>query len=290
MGAKLGIVLAFLLSVAAAGGSYYLYKGVVEERWRRESVEAKYDQIKEKMLVVQSEKEQTATEKEKYKAESEEYRARAQAMQGQLEQLQSDQAKSKEAQDALEKQINDNLTTMATLQKKVEELDKKAKEAQQACVAKPEDLLPAAQPFGSSTAASVTSSVPAQGDSSAVVFTPSISSPPPVVPQTTVTNPVSAVKAAAEAPTSAGTLGTPAQEASKGPRVLTVNRKFNFVVVNQGIQDGLKMGDKLTVVNPVKGTNVSLQVEKLYDKFCAATILEENPQHQVAEGDEVRRG
>ena len=63
MGARLGIIVAFLLSIVAAGGSYYLYKGVVEERWKRESVEAKYDQIKEKMLVVQSEKEQTNTEK-----------------------------------------------------------------------------------------------------------------------------------------------------------------------------------------------------------------------------------
>ncbi len=287
MGARLGIIVAFLLSIVAAGGSYYLYKGVVEERWKRESVEAKYDQIKEKMLVVQSEKEQTNTEKEKYKAESEEYRNRAQAMQGQIEQLQNDQSKSKEAQDALEKQINDNLTTMAALQKKVEELDKKAKEAQQACVAKPEDLLPAAQPFGSPAVVPATAPTAARGEPATIVFSPSISSPPPIGPPATTVNPAGAAKTAAETPVK---VEAPAQEVLKGPRVLTVNRKFNFVVVNQGIQDGLKMGDKLTVVNQDKGTNVTLQVEKLYDKFCAATILEENPQHQVAEGDEVRRG
>ena len=61
---KLGIILAFLLSVAAAGGSYYLYQGWVEERTVRGSVEAKYNQVKEKMITVQSEKEQIKAENE----------------------------------------------------------------------------------------------------------------------------------------------------------------------------------------------------------------------------------
>ncbi len=71
-------------------------------------------------------------------------------------------------------------------------------------------------------------------------------------------------------------------------KVLTVNRKFNFVVINQGLQDGLKMGDKLRVLK--QGQEVAtLQVEKLYDKFSAATLLEENPKQQVVEGDEIRK-
>lgn len=295
MGARLGIVVAFLLSVAAAGGSYYLYKGVVEERGRREKVEASYDQIKEKMLVVQSEKEQVASEREKYKAESEESLARAQAMQGQLEQLQNEQSKSREAQESLEKQISAQLTTMADLQKKVEELDRKAREAQQACVAKPEDLLPAARPFGSSSSVPVAapSTVPTvtRKEPTPVTFTSSVSSPPPAVMSsaTTMPGPTVGVSSASGGAARTMTSGTMVQETAKGPRVLTVNRKFNFVVVNLGIQDGLKMGDKLTAVSQ-GGSSVTLQVEKLYDKFCAATILEENPQRQVAEGDEIRRG
>ena len=83
---KIGIILAFLLSVAAAGGSYYLYQGWVEERTVRGSVEAKYDQVKEKMIAVQSEKEQ-------FKAKSEEYRSKAEAMQSQLSKLQAAQAR-----------------------------------------------------------------------------------------------------------------------------------------------------------------------------------------------------
>ena len=289
MGSKLWIVLAFLLSVAAAGGSYFLYQGMTQERGRREGVEAKYDQVKEKMLVVQSEKEQTNTEKEKYKAESEEYRARAQAMQGQIDKLQNDQSKNKEAQETLEKQISSYQTTMEELQKKVLELDKKAKDAQQACMAKPEDLLPAAQPFGSPAPVSGATAEAVPGGSSDLTFTSSISTPPPTETQTISPDPSSIVKTAVESPASAETTSavTP-PEVPKGSKVLTINRKFNFVVVNQGIQDGLKMGDRLTVINQGKD-GAKLQVEKLYDKFCAATILEENSKHQVAEGDDVRR-
>ncbi|MEI7751594.1 MAG: hypothetical protein WCJ71_05830, partial [Candidatus Omnitrophota bacterium] len=76
--------------------------------------------------------------------------------------------------------------------------------------------------------------------------------------------------------------------ASTGPKVLTVNRKFNFVVINQGIQQGLKMGEQLKVFN--QGQEIAtVQIEKLYDKFSAATLVEENPKQQVVEGDEIRK-
>jgi hypothetical protein len=76
--------------------------------------------------------------------------------------------------------------------------------------------------------------------------------------------------------------------ATTGGKVLTVNRKFNFVVINQGLQEGLKMGDKLKVLK--QGNEVAtVQIEKLYDKFSAATLVEENPKQQVVEGDEIRK-
>jgi hypothetical protein len=48
------------------------------------------------------------------------------------------------------------------------------------------------------------------------------------------------------------------------------------------------MGDKLRVLK--QGQEVAtIQVEKLYDKFSAATLLEEDPKQQVVEGDEIRK-
>ena len=48
--------------------------------------------------------------------------------------------------------------------------------------------------------------------------------------------------------------------------VMTVNRKFNFVVINVGLEDNLKMGDRLRVVRDGKDI-ANVQVEKLYDRL-----------------------
>ncbi len=257
MGSKIGIILAFLLSVAAAGGSYYLYQKWIEERNLRGSIEAEKDQLREKILVVQSDKQRYKDESEQFKSQSEEYQARAKAMQGQIEQLQGEQSKSNEERAALEQKIQGHQEMILGLQRQVEELDKKAKEAQQACLTGPVDM------------AAVTFTSPQSAEGSV--------SPVGVAATSSVTG------------TSASAARTDVSSMPVvGAKVLTVNRKFNFVVVNLGSQDQLKMGDKLKVVKQGQDT-AQLQIEKLYDKFSAATILEENPQQKVVEGDVVQK-
>lgn len=70
-------------------------------------------------------------------------------------------------------------------------------------------------------------------------------------------------------------------------QVLSVNRQFNFVVVNAGIHDRVKIGDTLRVEQNGKLIG-RVQVEKLYENFSACTILEENKPAQIREGDLVR--
>lgn len=303
---RLGIILAFLLSLAAAGGSYYLYQGWIEERTIRSDVEAKYDQVKEKMITVQSEKEQIKTK-------SEEYRTKAEAMQGQLEKLQADQSRFNSEKSNLEKQLKSHQAMIAELQTKMAELEKKAKDAQAACGVTPADLKP--DPFlgpqSSSTAAPAASSDPTPlmfksassgtpadfvnaGSESAVAgtevrsFEANAGSPGEnaVIENAQVSGP-----SVAEIPATgmAETLQVPGTSEGAGvAKILTVNRKFNFVVINQGLQEGLKMGDRLKVLK--QGEEVAtVQVEKLYDKFSAATLVEEDPNRQVVEGDEARR-
>ena len=48
------------------------------------------------------------------------------------------------------------------------------------------------------------------------------------------------------------------------------------------------MGDKLFVLRQGQ-TIATVQIEKLYDKFSAATLVEEDPKQQVVEGDEIRK-
>jgi len=75
---------------------------------------------------------------------------------------------------------------------------------------------------------------------------------------------------------------------SNDSRILTVNRKFNFIVVNLGLRDGLRMGDKVKVMKADKQIALA-QIEKIYDKFSAATLLNEDQGNQVHEGDTVHK-
>jgi hypothetical protein len=277
---RFGIVFAFLLSVVAAAGSYYLYQGWLEERMARTGAEAKYDQEHEKAMTVQSEKEQIKAEKEQIAAKSEEYRAKAEAMQSQVDKLQADQASFNSEKTALEEKLKSHQAMITELQAKMAELEKKAREAQAACGVSPADLqtnvLGAAPTAAASSASPLVFKPVGSGATSMTV--PSVT---PAV-QETSTQPSSSVASAKSLRELAATAAT------SGPKVLTVNRKFNFVVINQGLQDGLKMGDNIKVVR--NGQEIArVQVEKLYDKFCAASLVEEDPKQQVIEGDEVQR-
>lgn len=273
MGSKIGIILAFLLSIAAAGGAYYLYNEWAKERAQRGNVEAMYYQVKEEALAAKAEREKFKSESAQYKAQSEEAQTRAQAMRTQLETLSAEQEKANKERADLEKQIKSHRDLIVNLQQKVTELDKKAKEAQQACAVGPLDMKQ--MPLTSTTSSTGTqlSFTPktSTASTSSVFAEPATVSPDartpgvqPAVPSTVTT------------------------EVAITPKVLTVNRKFNFVVVNLGLQDGLKMGDKLKVFKQGK-SSATVQIEKLYDKFSAATILEENAQQRIAEGDEIRK-
>ncbi|MFH1208354.1 MAG: hypothetical protein V1673_02200 [Candidatus Omnitrophota bacterium] len=296
---KFGIILAFLLSVAAAGGSYYLYQGWVEARTVRGVVEAKYDQVKEKIITVQSEKEKIKAEKEEIAAKSEKYRAQAETMQAQVGKLQTEQKLADSEKAVLANQLEDRQRMIAELQTKTEELEQKAKDAQAACGVTPADLrtdtFAAAQPVTNAPAS--TTAVPGAGTPQ-LVFKPVT---PGGTPAGTAAMPSSVTPAAQKVSTKAETSSSvnpvatatsqmqlAAAAATTGPKVLTVNRKFNFVVINQGLQEGLKMGDKLKVFQ--QGQEVAtVQIEKLYDKFSAATLIAENPKQQVVEGDEIRK-
>lgn len=91
-------------------------------------------------------------------------------------------------------------------------------------------------------------------------------------------------------PASAAAASVPAAKpaASAPPKVLSVNRKFNFAVVNIGLSQKLKIGDPLEIIRDGKSA-ARLQVEKLYEGFCAASIIQESKEAPVKEGDLVRQ-
>ena len=72
-------------------------------------------------------------------------------------------------------------------------------------------------------------------------------------------------------------------------KILLVNNKFNFVVINMGMKQGLKVGD-VFMVNADKEKVAKVQVEKLYDDFAAAKIVEQfGNKSLLKEGDLVTK-
>ena len=74
-----------------------------------------------------------------------------------------------------------------------------------------------------------------------------------------------------------GTAGSPSTAASseslQAGRVLLVNRKFNFVIINMGSKQGVQIGDLFSITEG--GEKIAkVQVEKLYDDYSAAKISE----------------
>lgn len=277
MGTKLGVFFAFILSLVAAGGAYYLYQHLTAERNIRIDLEKKYDSTRERVLNLQSEKEQIKAAKEQFEAESEDYRRKAQEYESQVSRLKNETSKIISVRTDLEKQLQDKSSQVAEMEQKIVELQQKAEEAMRACNVTPADI--------KETLSQEEVSSPLANEGGLVFSSPGVTSasvPTSVmaVPQSEVVSPgISSVLS----PTSSVPL-----DIVRGSKVLTVNRKFNFVVVNLGLKDGLKMGDSLKVIKSGR-VSATLQVEKLYDKFAAATIVTEDQQIQVMEGDEVSR-
>ena len=79
----------------------------------------------------------------------------------------------------------------------------------------------------------------------------------------------------------------PAPAVSKKGQVLTVNRKFRFIVINVGMKDQVKMGAQYLVLHDGKEVG-RVQVEKLFDNFAAANIVDESEKTPITEGDAVQ--
>ena len=159
------------------------------------------------------------------------------------------------------KAISENRKQMVLLQEKLkeaEELKQKALERQDQSESESETL----PEFGPALAPSLVSNTPAP---------------------TSTASPKSSSARPASAPALA-----PAPAAERKPQVLTVNRKFNFVVVSLGMKDGLQMGQYVEAVRNGKPT-AHVQVEKLYENFAAATIVQESKAAPIKEGDLIRK-
>lgn len=261
---KFAIFGAFLVSIAAVGASFYFYRQLSAERESNAEMKVTYAQFQQ--------------EAEGLRAEVSQYRGEMERSRDQLKTYANERNDLKREADRSRIQIS-------SLEKKIQELESKNRLLQ-----KEANDLRAAQ---------------------AVPVSRPVVSPPPVpvaVAPVPVTPPVTAVRSAAPLSGPGSTAGeiplvslssVPVAEKSvsaaadtappvlkKGVQVMTINRKFNFVVINLGVSDGAKMGQALTVER--RGRAIArLEIEKLYDNFSAATIIQESEKDKINEGDGV---
>jgi len=69
-------------------------------------------------------------------------------------------------------------------------------------------------------------------------------------------------------------------------KVLVINRDYNFLVVNLGMQDDVELGNYLTIFRNGKFVGEA-QVEKIYDTMSAASIIKESKPKAIMINDNV---
>ncbi len=269
-GIKFAIGFAFILSAASLAGTWYLYRQLGSELAAREDLESQLVQIEERSTSQESQVNQYREEVKRLNTAVEESAAEVQELEEQLDEAERRNADLEEKVKALEEE-KINLGTRVELAEVAEE-----------AVGEEAAKLP---------------SLPAAPLTPSPISAPTITPPPKSAPPATQ-GVVPAPKAATLAPKPAAPAVKPATAPppktepaavvdNRPKQVLSVNRKFNFAVVNVGQRDKLKVGDVLVIEQNGKVAG-RIQVEKLYENFSACTILEETKPSAIQEGDLVR--
>lgn len=263
-GIKFLAVFTLLLSLTALAGTWYLFHELQAERLAHEKLEGQYAQLEEKN------DELKGMEIKFNQLQQEVDRLRVQ-VKGYVDQ-----------RDAAKKELETAYKEVAELNKQIKTLEsEKSALAERVSVGEVKEH---------AVAEEANRLVFPPAHSNSVIPTPS---PLPVTKVTPIEiEPVTKekpIKGRKEAKKPAEPLPpVPAAPAGdqRPTQVLSVNRQFNFVVVNMGIQDRVKMGDTLRVEQGGKLIG-RVTIEKLYENFSACTITEEISPHKIEEGDLV---
>lgn len=264
-GLKLAIAGAFFLSVVALAGAGVLYHSLTQEREERATLEAQRVQLQDQIESLQREEEHLQTQVSRLR----------------------EQLKSYSVENAkIKKELDDRYLDISNFQDQIRSLENRNSALERQLAGEPSDLVAegselVAQPleFSSETV----SDVPAVSmtETETAESAPETQAP---ASETVVVEEPQATQPEASAPATV----VPEEESLVPlPQVMTVNRKFNFVVINLGLKDGLKMGDRLEVLRDGQPM-AEIQVEKLYDRFAAATILQEVKKFKIEKEDKVR--
>lgn len=260
---KFAIVLVFFLSLTACVLTAFLSAIRENEKEKRLTLQTIRVQLEERLNVLQEEKTnyqkqvdslntqlQTAlSEGEKTRADLDKIRAEITERDKALEQKKRDI-------EELQRVVQISQARNRELEGELEEYERVSEESRKSWIGATGELGPEYGPFLKTGEKEKEKQAPA--------FT--------IVPaETKSPEAVSPVKPVEKSPETKQT--APTSESLQAGRILLINRKFNFVVMNMGSKQGLKVGDAF-MVHEGNESVAKVEIEKLYDDFAAAKILE----------------
>lgn len=253
-----------LISLSLAGGFFYLLEkektktGVLQEeltnaKTEKKILEEKAAELNNSILEIQNKLQQTQAQVEAMTTDLEQERSARQEALNRLEQLKADMEQQQALRADLENKLFQAQEETKGLQSRINELEAKKAELEAGMKQQPEK-------------------------SAGVELGTIVVSPESVQPQgsTQETPEAEATALPAQKPQVSGIEG----------KVLVVNRNHDFAVINLGSQDGLSLGDILSVYHSNKDIG-DIKVEKLHDSMSAAAFLSDEVKQKVSEGDRV---
>ena len=119
-----------------------------------------------------------------------------------------------------------------------------------------------------------------------IVVAPEGGASPVTASPVTASPATSAKPGKASSPTKASMNFNQAAASSFEGKVLVVNKDYNFVVLNMGSKDGVRIGDVFSIYHSNKYIG-DVKVDKVHDSMAAAGFLSVDLKDKVSEGDKV---
>jgi flagellar biosynthesis chaperone FliJ len=281
------LIILVLISLSVAGGGFYLLQ---KEKTRSLELEQKLEELNTKQRITQDRlreserliadlqiklqdaksqidtltqdldneknaRQQAEGRLEQLKAELDEQKGFRSDLENKLSKAQEDVKKTANRLKELEKRRTD-------LESKIQELEEKSKQIELGkIVVSPEGAT--AQPVGETTA----EAVPGAG-AAAETLPPAQAQPPKSV-----------------GPVKETETNIPGAHGLEG-KVLVINKDYNFVVINLGTKDGVKIGDIFAVYHSDKYLG-DVKIEKVHDSMAAAGFVTGDIKDKTYEGDKV---
>ncbi len=268
--AKFSIVLLFLLSLVAFALTTVLFSVRENEKEKRIKLEKIKIELEANISTLESDKKKLQEQADSLDAQLKDATKNLTDARAQAEQTKQDLAESKKSLDAQNAQMEELKKAVRVSQERNRELeatlDKMEKNLEEMKHGQPDVL--GSTSLGASAAIDL---APKTSPETITVETATkgkvMELAPAEPPSTPSKEPVQKNVDDSQKPKA------PISESLQAGRVLLVNQKFNFVIVNMGSKQGVKIGDSFLVTENGEKV-VKVQVEKLYDDYSAAKIAE----------------